>query len=53
MTDTELELPQGWVEITVNEITRIIDYRGRTPPYVEKGGVTSKEYIDNYYSKFL
>jgi type I restriction enzyme, S subunit len=37
VTDTELELPQGWMETTVNEITRIIDYRGRTPPYVEKG----------------
>jgi type I restriction enzyme S subunit len=27
------ELPRGWRQTTVNESIRIIDYRGRTPPF--------------------
>ena len=31
------ELPKGWVLTTVKETIKIIDYRGRTPPYSENG----------------
>jgi type I restriction enzyme S subunit len=31
------ELPDGWVWGTVEECIKIIDYRGRTPPYSDEG----------------
>ncbi|MDX2242831.1 MAG: restriction endonuclease subunit S [Leptolyngbyaceae cyanobacterium bins.302] len=31
------ELPKGWALTTVGEAIKIIDYRGRTPPYSEDG----------------
>lgn len=31
------ELPKGWALTTVKETIKIIDYRGRTPPYSEHG----------------
>jgi type I restriction enzyme S subunit len=31
------ELPEGWVWATVEQCIKIIDYRGRTPPYSGKG----------------
>lgn len=31
------ELPRGWCWATVDQLMRIIDYRGRTPPYSAQG----------------
>jgi type I restriction enzyme S subunit len=31
------KLPEKWIEVTVKELFKIIDYRGRTPPYEENG----------------
>jgi type I restriction enzyme S subunit len=31
------ELPEGWCWATVAQCVKIIDYRGRTPPYSEEG----------------
>jgi type I restriction enzyme S subunit len=30
-------LPEGWVWATIEQCVRIIDYRGRTPPYSDEG----------------
>jgi len=37
MSQQQLELPKGWSETSVNDIIKIIDYRGRTPPYTDEG----------------
>jgi type I restriction enzyme, S subunit len=31
------DLPKGWVEASISEALKIIDYRGRTPPYSDTG----------------
>lgn len=31
------ELPNGWIWTTVKEVIKIIDYRGRTPPFNDSG----------------
>jgi type I restriction enzyme, S subunit len=35
--DGFLEIPDGWCRVTVDQASKIIDYRGRTPPYSDAG----------------
>jgi type I restriction enzyme, S subunit len=37
MSDELIELPEGWDYTTIIEAVEIIDYRGRTPPFSDKG----------------
>ena len=35
--EKEFKLPKGWCSSKTIDVMKIIDYRGRTPPYVENG----------------
>ncbi len=37
ISEKNTDLPCGWTSSKTNDVIKIIDYRGRTPPYVDKG----------------
>ncbi len=35
--DKKIEIPEDWVELKIKDCVKIIDYRGRTPPFSDSG----------------